>query len=113
MIYILNDLLHVSPDTYRTTNFATLAKINKSGQSPIIINVCIHWRTVLVRYCHFGVSPVNYYDYILILKTSSCAKYVFLLKYRDYYKMVVSCFCQILCFLEDQHIHRLRIQISY
>ena len=51
---------------YRTTNFATLAKINKSEKkSPIIINVCIHRRTVW--------------------KTGSYAKYVILLKYRDYY----------------------------
>ena len=35
-----------SPNTYRTTNFATLTKINKSEESPIIINVCIHRRTV-------------------------------------------------------------------
>ena len=55
-----------SPNTYRTTNFATLAKINKSEKkSPIIINVCIHRRTVW--------------------KTGSYAKYVILLKYRDYY----------------------------
>ena len=54
-----------SPKTYRTINFATLAKINKSEKSPIIINVCIHRRTVW--------------------KTGSYAKYVILLKYRDYY----------------------------
>ena len=50
---------------YRTTNLATLAKTNKSEKSPIIINVCIHRRTVW--------------------KTGSYAKYVILLKYRDYY----------------------------
>ena len=51
---------------YRTTNFATDAKINKSENSPILINVCIHRRTVW--------------------KTCSYAKYVILLKYRnDYY----------------------------
>ena len=54
-----------SPNNYRTTNFATLAKINKSEKSLIIINVCIHRRT--------------------IWKTGSYAKYVILLKYRDYY----------------------------
>ena len=55
-----------SPNTYRTTNFAKLAK-NKTSpkKSPIIINVCIHRRTVW--------------------KTGSYAKYVILLKYRDYY----------------------------
>ena len=52
-----------SSNTHRTTNFATLAKINKSKKSPIIINVCIHRRTVW--------------------KTGSYAKYVILL--RDYY----------------------------
>ena len=52
-------------NTYCTTNFATLAKINKSEKSLIIINVCIHRRTVL--------------------KTGSYAKYIILLKYRDYY----------------------------
>ena len=35
-----------SPNTYCTTNFATLAKINKSEKSLIIISVCIHRRTV-------------------------------------------------------------------
>ena len=50
---------------YRTTNLATLTKINKSEKSLIIINVCIHRRTVC--------------------KTGSYAKYVILLKYRDYY----------------------------
>ena len=35
-----------STNTYRTTNFATLAKINKSEKSLIIINVCIHRGTV-------------------------------------------------------------------
>ena len=35
-----------SPNTYRTTMFATLAKINKSEKSPIIINVYIHCWTV-------------------------------------------------------------------
>ena len=50
---------------YRTTSLATLAKIKKSEKSPIIINVCIHRRTVW--------------------KTGSYAKYVILLKYRDYY----------------------------
>ena len=48
-----------------TKYLATLAKINKSEKSPIIINVCIHRRTVW--------------------KTGSYAKYVILLKYRDYY----------------------------
>ena len=50
---------------YRTTNLATFAKMNKSEKSSIIINVCIHRRTVW--------------------KTGSYAKYVILLKYRDYY----------------------------
>ena len=48
---------------YRTTNFATLAKINKPEKSPVIINVCIHRRT--------------------IWKTGSYAKYVILLKYIE------------------------------
>ena len=50
---------------YGTTNLATPAKINKSEKSPIIINVCIHRRTVW--------------------KTGSYAKYAILFKYRDYY----------------------------
>ena len=50
-----------SPNKYHTTNFATLTKI----KSLIIINVCIHRRTL----CKIG----------------SHAKYVILLKYRDYY----------------------------
>ena len=32
-----------SPNKHRTTNIATLTK--KSKESPIMINVCIHWRT--------------------------------------------------------------------
>ena len=35
-----------SPNKYRTTNIATLTNINKYEKSPIIINVCIHQRTV-------------------------------------------------------------------
>ena len=50
---------------YRTANLATLAKITSPKKSLIIINVCIHRRTVW--------------------KTGSYAKYVILLKYRDYY----------------------------
>ena len=53
-----------SPNTYRTTNFATLAKINKSEKSLIIISVCIYRRTVW--------------------KTDSYAKYVILLKLRSH-----------------------------
>ena len=59
-----------SPNIYRTTNFSTLAKkINKSEESPIIINVCIHRRTVW--------------------KTGSYARYVILLNYRDYYLFII------------------------
>ena len=54
-----------SQNTYRTTNSATLAKINKSKKSHIIFSVCIHRRTVW--------------------KTGRYAKYVNPLKYRDYY----------------------------
>ena len=54
-----------STNTYHTTNFATLTKLNKSEKSLIIINVCIHRRTVW--------------------KTGSYAKYVILLNYRDYH----------------------------
>ena len=54
-----------SPHKYRTTNNATLTKQKKSEKSPIIINVCIHWMTVW--------------------KTGNHAKYVILLKNRDYY----------------------------
>ena len=54
-----------SPNKYRTTNIAILTKIKKSENSPIIINVCIHRKTVW--------------------KTDNHAKYVILLKYRDYY----------------------------
>ena len=54
-----------SPNKYRTTNIATLTNIKKVRKSPIIINVCIHRRTVW--------------------KTGNYAKYVILLKYRDYY----------------------------
>ena len=49
-----------SPNKNHTTNLATLAKINKSEKSLIIINVCIHRRTVW--------------------KTGSYAKYFILLK---------------------------------
>ena len=59
-----------SPNKYRTTNIATLTKINKkSEKSPIIINVCIHRRTVW--------------------KTGNYAKYVILLKYRDYLVIIL------------------------
>ena len=54
-----------SPNKYRTTNIATLTNIKKVRKSPIIINGCIHRRTVW--------------------KTGNYAKYVILLKYRDYY----------------------------
>ena len=54
-----------SPNKYRTTNIATLTNIKKVRKSPIIINVCFHRRTVW--------------------KTGNYAKYVILLKYRDYY----------------------------
>ena len=54
-----------SPNKYRTTNIATLTKIKMSENSPIIIYVRIHRRTVW--------------------KTGNYAKYVILLKYRDYY----------------------------
>ena len=54
-----------SPNKYRTTNIATLTNIKKVRKSPIIINVCIHRRTVW--------------------KTGNYAKYVILLKYRDNY----------------------------
>ena len=54
-----------SPNKYRTTNIATLTNIKKVRKSPIIINVCIHRRTVW--------------------KTGNFAKYFILLKYRDYY----------------------------
>ena len=54
-----------SPNKYRTTNIATLTNKQKVRKSPIIINVCIHRRTVW--------------------KTGNYAKYVILLKYRDYY----------------------------
>ena len=54
-----------SPHKFRTTNNATLTKQSKSEKSLIIINVCIHRRTVW--------------------KTGNHAKYVILLKYRDYY----------------------------
>ena len=54
-----------SPNKYRTTNIATLTNIKKYEKSLIIINVCIHRRTVW--------------------KTGNLAKYVILLKYRDYY----------------------------
>ena len=66
-----------SPNKYRTTNIATLTNIKKSEKSLIIINVCIHRRTVW--------------------KTGNYAKYVILLKYRDYYYYYV---CQ-------QQIYRL------
>ena len=56
-----------SPNKCRTTNIATLTK--KSEKSPIIINVCIHRRTVW--------------------KTGNHAKYVILLKYRDYYLLLL------------------------
>ena len=54
-----------SPNKYRTTHIATLTNIKKVRKSLIIINVCIHLRTVW--------------------KTGNYAKYVILLKYRDYY----------------------------
>ena len=54
-----------SPNKYRTTNIATLTNIKKVRKSLIIINVCIHRRAVW--------------------KTGNYAKYVILLKYRDYY----------------------------
>ena len=54
-----------SPNKYRTTNITTLTKKVKKKRSLIIINVCIHQRTVW--------------------KTGSYAKYIILLKYRDYY----------------------------
>ena len=53
-----------SPNKYCTTNFATRTK-NKTNP---IINACIHWRTVW--------------------KIGSHAKYVILLKYRDYYQSI-------------------------
>ena len=54
-----------STNKYRTTNIATLTNIKKVQKRPIIINVCSHRRTVW--------------------KTGNYAKYVILLKYRDYY----------------------------
>ena len=66
-----------SPNKYRTTNMAKLTNIKKVRKSPIIINVCIHRRTVW--------------------KTGNYAKFVILLKYRDYYYYYV---CQ-------QQIYRL------
>ena len=54
-----------SPNKYRTTNITTLTNIKKYEKSPIIINVCIHQRTVW--------------------KTGNYAKCVILLKYRVYY----------------------------
>ena len=54
-----------SPNKYCTTNIATLTKINVRKKSLIIVNGCIHRRTVW--------------------KTGNYAKYVILLKYRDYY----------------------------
>ena len=54
-----------SPNKHRTTIIAILTKSPKKKFSPIMINVCIHWRTVW--------------------KTGNYAKYVILLKYRDYY----------------------------
>ena len=77
-----------SPNTYRTTNFATLAKINKSEKSPIIINVGIHRRTVW--------------------KTGSYAKYDILLKYRAYYYYYYYYyyyFNLILAMTESEHAH--------
>ena len=36
-----------SPNKYRTTNnIATLTCTRKSEKSPIVINVCIHWRFI-------------------------------------------------------------------
>ena len=64
-----------SPNKYRTTNIATLTNIKKVRKSPIIINVCIHQRTVW--------------------KTCNYAKYVILLKYRDYYYYYYVCQQQI------------------
>ena len=52
-----------SPNKYRTTNIAKLTK--KVRKNLIIINVCINRRTVW--------------------KIGSHAKYIILLKYRDYY----------------------------
>ena len=54
-----------SPNKHRTTIIAILTKSPKKKFSPIIINVCIHRRTVW--------------------KTGNYAKYLILLKYRDYY----------------------------
>ena len=54
-----------SSNQYCTINIATLTKIKKSEKSLIIINVCIHWR--------------------IVWKSGNYAKYVILLKYRDYY----------------------------
>ena len=54
-----------STNKRRTTIIATLTKSPKKKLSPIIINVCIHRRTVW--------------------KTGNYAKYAILLKYRDYY----------------------------
>ena len=62
------------PNKYRTTNIATLANI-KSPKKVQIINVCIHRRTVW--------------------KTGNFAKYVILLKYRDYYYYYYVCQQQI------------------
>ena len=53
-----------SPNKHRTTIIATLKKVQQK-LSPIIINVCIYRRTVW--------------------KTGNYAKYVILLKYRNYY----------------------------
>ena len=53
-----------SPNKYRTTNIATLTQ-KSPKKSLIITNVCIHRRTVW--------------------KIGSHAKYVILLRYRDYY----------------------------
>ena len=64
-----------SHNKYLTTNIATLTNIKKVRKSPIIINVCIHRRTVW--------------------KTGNYAKYVILLKYRDYYYYYYVCQQQI------------------
>ena len=76
-----------SPNKYRTTNIATPTNIKKVRKSPIIINVCIHRRTVW--------------------KTGNYAKYVILLKYRDYYYYYYYHYYYYYYYVSQQQIYRL------
>ena len=76
-----------SPYKYRTTNIATLTKHKKVRKSPIIINVCIHGRTVW--------------------KTGNYAKYVILLKYIDYYYHYYYYYYYYYYYVCQQQIYRL------